>query len=299
MGLTCDQAALELALNVNDRERSSREKYLMFHFAPTRSIMAAKPIHDELDEMGFAAFRGRDLAMDTDTELSLRWLSHSFGELPVDRDDVAGTRFRRYSRLILLPTAGVLIEQPCIKDGDGRNVVHYQQPISLNSVGGGAARMFEPLHPAVRGSVGLHSLIRFDFENLPRRIFEDWCLYPVLVGVHQISLRPRQNFKAVVSPDHLHCDGEPYTFVHLFRRLEVVGGVNYVAPRRFRECRPSEVEPHEMLTSFTLESFLDGFVVDDAQVCHHVEAVDATGPEAERSVFLIDFTSMRPQFLHE
>ncbi len=254
-------------------------------------------ITETLEKDGFAAFKGACFDLDQEMNQSLDALVASFDDLPPDQYDETGLRKRRYARFVYIPWADVLLEQPSVLDANGNTVVEYFQPLSLNSVDGGKRRPFTPLHPATRSNRALHELIRFDYWSLPIR--PEWIGMPITVGVHQISLSPEHSNHAVSSPNHLHQDGEPFTFVHLARRENVSGGMNYVARPECAGIHPSEIDGDAMLAKFTLESLLDSFVVDDSMVSHHVDEVFCVNAqlEARRDVFLIDFTPNLPQIV--
>lgn len=254
-------------------------------------------IQEALKDTGFAAFKGASFNMHAEMQQSLDALVASFDDLPPDQYDATGLRKRRYGRFVYIPWADVLLEQPSVVDSDGNTVVEYFQPLSLNSVDGGKRRPFTPLHPVTRSNRALHELIRFDYWSLPER--HDWNGMPITVGVHQISLAPNSSQHAVSSPDHLHQDGEPFTYVHLMRRKNVAGGTNYIAGPECAGFHPRELEQDAILAKFTLAECLDSFVVDDSKVSHHVDEVFCIKgqKEARRDVFLIDFTPNMPQFV--
>ena len=83
------------------------------------------------------------------------------------------------------------------------------------------------------------------------------------------------------------------------RRKNVAGGSNYVAPPDCAGMHPGELGDEKILSKFTLENVLDSFVVDDARVSHHVDEVYPIIQDqaCERSVLLVDFTPMMPQFV--
>lgn len=254
-------------------------------------------VTETLKKDGFAAFKGASFAMNAEIQQSLDALIASFDDLPPDQYDETELRKRRYGRFVYIPWADVLLEQPSVVDTNGITVVEYFQPLSLNSVDGGKRRPFTPLHAATRSNRALRELIRFDYWSLPER--RDWLGMPITVGVHQISMMPNSSRHAVSSPDHLHQDGEPFTYVHLIRRENVAGGMNYVAGPQCAGFHPRELEQDAILAKFTLEGCLDSFVVDDSMVSHHVDEVFCIKgqQEARRDVFLIDFTPNMPQFI--
>ncbi|HMB48302.1 MAG TPA: 2OG-Fe dioxygenase family protein [Afifellaceae bacterium] len=268
------------------------------HQNPFGLITYPEDIRSSLSATGFARFDGNRFHIGEDARPALGALIESFDDLPADADDPSGLRYRRYGRFVYLPWADSLSEIPAVSSPEGRPVVEYFQPISLNSTDGGKRRPFTPLHPAIQRNMVLNELIRFDYWSLP--VPESWSGLPVLVGVHQIRLSPECNRPSVATPDHLHRDGEPFTYVHLMHRENVTGGLSYVANPECAGTHPDHVGDGNILSTFTLENPLDSFVVDDCRVSHHVGEVskvaNAAG-KAERSVLLVDFTPMMPQFV--
>lgn len=269
----------------------------MHELKPSLAVSHKADIADGVERNGYATFDGNDFSMDIETRQAIEGLVDSFDNLPVDPYDPEGVRFRRFGQYDYLPWADALIEKPVVHDLSGNPVFEYFQPLSHNSVDGGKRRPFTPLHPNVRSSRGLRELIRFDFWSLPER--KEWEGLSLTVGVHQIALRPEWGRSAVSSPNHLHRDGEPSTYIHLLKRENVSGGKNYVASPESAGIHPSYVEPGAILAQFTLENLLDSFVVDDRKVSHHVDEVHKARKEQEavRGVFLIDFTPNMPQFV--
>ena len=87
------------------------------------------------------------------------------------------------------------------------------------------------------------------------------------------------------SPNCLHKDGEPYTYVHLLKRDGIVGGESLVADNS-----------KQPLFEVTLHDLLDTLVVRDETVFHHVKPIRVL-PDSEegyRLVLLIDFTPLKP-----
>ena len=267
----------------------------MHKLKPKLAIQHPTNVAEDIATNGFAEIAGREFIMDVEIQQAFAALVDSFDDLPLDPNDPDQLRRRRYGRFVYIPWADALFEQPSVAGADGELVVEYFQPISLNSVDGGLKRPFIPLHPAIRSNRALHELIRFDYWSLPERA--DMEGMPITVGVHQVALQPKWGRPAIASPNHLHQDGEPFTFVHLARRQNITGGLNYVATADCAGQHPNKVDQSKILACFTLENLLDSFVVDDQRVSHHVDGVyplfeDQT---AERSAFLIDFTPNMPQ----
>ena len=264
---------------------------------PFGLITYPEDISTSLTSSGFARLDGTRFHIEPAARPDLDALIESFTDLPVDADDSSGLRSRRYGRFIYIPWTDSLVDIPSVSGPDSRPVVEYFQPISLNSTDGGKCRPFAALEPAIRSNPVLNELIRFDYRSLP--VPENWSRLPILVGVHQITLSPGAARPSVATPNHLHRDGEPFTYVHLMRRKNVKGGSNYVAPPDCAGRHPDDIDDEKILSKFTLETVLDSFVVDDSMVSHHVDEVYSIirNQASERSVLLVDFTPMMPQFV--
>ena len=129
----------------------------------------------------------------------------------------------------------------------------------------------------------LREMILFDFFNTP---FDKaiWST-PVDVGVHEIRYVARPGLPGISSPNRLHKDGEPFTFVHLIERYGITGGDSLVTDN---DKRP--------LVRLTLTDRLDTVTVSDKDVYHQVKPIEVAPGESEgyRDVLLIDFTPMHP-----
>jgi len=252
-------------------------------------------IKEALAQKGFVIFAGADFTMGIETRQALDALVASFDDLPPDLQDPTGRRRRRYSKFFYLPWVDVLHEQPPVLDNNGTLIVEYFQPLSYNSKDGGKRRPFCPLHPVTRSNRALHELIKFDYWSIPPR--NGWEGMPISVGVHQISYAPDSRGSAQSSPNKLHRDGEPYTFVHNMLRRNVTGGVNYVARPECVGFQPHSLDHDKILAKITLEALLDSLAFDDTAVCHHADEVfcDKGDQKARRNVFLIDLAPNMPQ----
>lgn len=198
--------------------------------------------------------------------------------LPLDPYSVEQTRFRRHSRLILFPWEKKLLRWP-------KN--NYFQDAVVNKDAGGVVREFEPLTATMLENEFLQQIIFADFDQLPFEVAD--LQQPFDVGIHLIKTVPRAGQPAVASPNRLHKDTEPFTFIHLLARENIGGGENIVVN--------NEKEP---LFIATLTHVLDTLVVKDDAVFHHVMPVNLLNDQAPgfRTVLLIDFTPMRSAVNH-
>lgn len=239
-----------------------------------KAIECALDVRGELDRNGFARVKERDLSISVHLAEDLERLIASFDDLPTDPYDQTQGRSRRFTIYAFLPWCGVLKPQP---------VSTYIQSRDLNPDSGDITRVFPRLERELeRNNSFLRALIEWDLTNV---LFPDPVLgQPMLVGVHQVRMVARAGRPGTVSPNELHKDGEPFTWVHLLGRHGVSGGVNLVTDNDKNE-----------LARFTLENRLDSFVLDDSQVYHHVSAIEVEPPFSEgyRDTILIDFTPLK------
>jgi hypothetical protein len=234
-------------------------------------IAVTVPLRKDLETKGYSFVEGKGFVLDAKLQKAVDGLCASYDQLPVDPYS-SGKRYRRLSRFVLLPFAEVLEPRPTSE---------YFQAANLNPVDGGMVRHFERLAPEVEGSKFLRELIWFDFLSSP---FTDstWN-QPIDVGVHAIRMFAKPGEPGVSSPDCLHKDGEPVTFIHLMARRDVLGGESLVADN-------AKVP----LFKTTLMNCLDTIAVWDEAVYHHVQQIEVVPGKEKgfRDVLLVDFTPM-------
>lgn len=227
----------------------------------------------ELSERGFAYVNGTGLRVPSPLRPALRALLSECADLPADKYCPDRTRDRRHSRLILLPWENRIMLWPKSS---------YFQDAAVNQADGGITRRFDPLTPSMLRNKFLQQLILADFRQTS---FDETDMQqPFDVGVHIIKMRPRAGKAAIASPNRLHKDTEPYTFVHLLERQNVAGGESVVAD--------NDKNP---LFITTLSAPLETIVVRDEAVFHHVMPIMLanTAAPGHRTTLLIDFTPMR------
>ncbi len=230
--------------------------------------------HKDLERQGYSCFEGTDLCISPDLKRDLDSLRKDYEELPLDQYCETGNRYRRHSRFVLLPWLNLI---------EARPIEHYVQDRELNPTDGGVVRTFERLSPETESNAFLREMILFDFFNATFN--ESILSTPVDVGVHAIRYVARPGFPGVSSPNMLHKDGEPFTFIHLIERHGVTGGGSLVTD--------NDKQP---LAKVTLTDCLDTVAVSDEDVYHQVDPVEVAPGESEgyRDVLLIDFTPMHP-----
>lgn len=224
----------------------------------------------DLKRQGYTCFKGSGVAVPHHLQQDLSLFRQEYESLPLDQYCKSGNRYRRHSRYVLLPW---------LKQIESRPISHYLQARELNPTDGGMTRTFERLSTTMENNSFLREMIHFDFSNTP---FDEaiWST-PVDVGVHAIRYVARPGQPGVSSPNCLHKDGEPFTFVHLIGLHGVTGGASLVTDN---DKRP--------LVKMTLTDILDTVAVSDRHVYHQVDPVEVAPGESEgyRDVLLIDFT---------
>ncbi|QDU02419.1 hypothetical protein V6x_21220 [Gimesia chilikensis] len=199
-------------------------------------------------------------------------LLKEFDQLPPDPFAQQTLRHRRLGYFLALPWKGEIVPRP------GSS---YAQSAYHNPEDGGNQRTFESLTPAIASNGFLQALIRFDLRQIPFGAPN----FPqaVDVGVHMVRMVATHDHPGISSPNCLHKDGEPYTFIHLIQREGVEGGESVVADNDRRE-----------LFRKTLTDALDTVVVDDRAVYHQITPITSNSAVRGgfRDVLLIDFTPL-------
>lgn len=244
---------------------------------------------DVLRQEGYIKFRLADVITDIDMEAELKEIALEFAHLPVDAYAPDLNRYRRYSRAVILPRTGQVEWLPNTLDASGQPVQEYFQG-QYNPEYAGSYRRFPPLSEKVKANQLVERIIQFDFHQT----FWDErdVLLPVHVGVHFVKLKVETDGdEAVSSPNCLHQDGEPFTFVHLVKRENVIGGVNVIADPACAGRLPHEIESESVRDAFTLKDSLESYGVCDQIVSHYVSPVKkgSENRDGERSAILIDF----------
>jgi hypothetical protein len=232
-------------------------------------------VPEELCRKGFSAMKSADFVASPELARALSRLREECRDLPADPRAKNGERRRRYARYIYLPWRNCLALQP---------VTTYSQESSLNPDDGGTVRQFEELTPGMRTNKFLKELIRRDFAMLP--ISDEEACIPWDVGVHVVQMFARPGIPGISSPDCLHKDGEPFTYIHLLERRDVIGGENIVADNSKR-----------IILDCTLTDPMDSLVIRDEAVYHQVKRIEVApgAQEGFRTSLLIDFTPMFSQ----
>lgn len=233
----------------------------------------ASDMKKALVEKGYGFSRGEDIRVSSRLRPALKTFLSECVDLPADKYCPDGTRKRRHTRLILFPWQQQLLGWPksC-----------YFQDAAINNDAAGVAREFEPLTEAMLKNEFLRQIILTDFSQTTFAAAD--MQQPFDVGLHVVKTMPRANQPAVASPNRLHKDTEPFTFIHLLNRENIIGGENIITDNA-----------KEPLFITTLKDLMDTIVVQDDRVYHHVMPINLANPQASgfRTVLLIDFTPMR------
>lgn len=218
-------------------------------------------------------------------------LKRVFSNLP--RDPYAGPdilRYRRYSSGLYNAWLG---EFEWVKPSLQEEVIYNQG--GYNPEYPETTRKFASIPCDVLCNPVLKLLIDNDFHRT--RFVDEQPDAIYRVGVHLVRLKVDKDHPIVtVSPDCLHCDGEPYTFAHLVNHESVIGGENYIATVEAAGRKPDSLRPDEIIAEFVLQGELESFAVDDRQVSHALATV-RLAPGATmglRDIVLIDFTPLMP-----
>ncbi|MFB4164459.1 2OG-Fe dioxygenase family protein [Alteribacillus sp. JSM 102045] len=242
----------------------------------------------QLKESGFAYYDLKDYIHYNGIEEDLKQLTRAFDTLPADEYAPHLNRYRRYARAIVMPKTYQIQWLP-ESNVNGKAYYEYFQG-SFNPEYTGEYRRFPSLMKETMANPLLEEIIRFDFkETFWMR--ED-ALMPVHAGIHFVKLQvEKEGDVAVSSPNNLHQDGEPFTFAHLIRRRNIIGGLNAISKPSMRGKMPEDIDDQDITASFYLENPLESYGVYDPLVTHYVGEVEKgleDGP-GERSAILIDF----------
>ena len=279
------------ALTAGKRQIAGAGRATLRKSAGDRAKLRARLLHD-----GFARIDAGAIGASPVRAKVARALSRAAADLPQDPYCPDGYRFRRYGRLYYLPWTDLIVPGPPLSAASAP-VYPYQQPSTLNSEEGGAARLFPAIPGAILASDWMQHILRFDLDLLEFSDTEQAA--PIQVGVHLVELRPRRNVSAVASPNRVHRDGEHYTCAHLIERRGVTGGENHIVDLEWADREIGVVPPSGIRSAFTLEQPLEGFVVRDDRIAHHVGGVDLDPAEdtGSRTILLTDFTPLQPAML--
>lgn len=218
----------------------------------------------------------------------LEELKQEFATLPVDSYAKELNRYRKYARAVIVPGTDQVQWLPSIETEEGEMYKYFQG--SFNPEYTNSARDFPAIPERVRANRLLNDIVLFDYKQTFWR--EEDLLLPVHAGIHFVKLEvENEGDIAVSSPNHLHQDGEPFTFAHLVHRQNVEGGLNAIGIPDVAGEVPEDVDESRLLEQMTLTEPLESYGVFDPMVSHYVAPVTKGDEEekGQRSMILIDF----------
>lgn len=249
------------------------------------------PAREQLRSDGYCRFHVGDFGSDLDLDAVQQRLRDAIDDLPPDSYALSRNRYRRYSPGVLIPWLGQFEWAPNLGDA-ARPYTEYFQA-DHNPEFPDVFRRFPPLGEDLKSDPVLHRIISGDFGLTFWS--ERQLARPFVVGVHLVKLMvSRAGTTAYSSPNHLHQDGEPFTFVHLIARDNAVGATNVIAQPHCQGSMPEDVDRDAILAEFELEQPLESYGVCDRMISHHVSSLER-GPAARpglRAAMLIDFTPL-------
>ncbi len=199
-------------------------------------------------------------------------LADAWDRLPLDpyTSQEGGARRRRYGRMRAEPTGadGFWLEP----------LPHatFVQSASLIPQYRGEARRFAPIEPDVMRSSALSALLELDLEIVAaasgRRA-------ETRLGLHLVRTSVVAGEQRLPAPEGRHQDGHDYVAMHLIRRRRCQGGTS---------CVYLQGDGGPPVLDATLESPMEGLVIDDRRMEHDVTAIGSTGGQGYRDMLLVD-----------
>jgi hypothetical protein len=251
-------------------------------------------VAQSLRHNGFCRFDVDDIAPASASEPGIAHLQAAIQNLPGDPHAPSANRYRRYSNAILLPWCRRLEWLPNREGSNGAYTEYYQEA-EFNPEFPALVRQMPPIEEELKADPFLNDVIWHDFDLTFWS--ETQLVRPFAVGIHLVKLLASEaGSRATSSPNHLHQDGEPFTFVHLVVRDNAVGARTVVADPSCAPRMPEDVDRSRILAEFELSQPMQSYGVHDIAVSHYVSALER-GPEDRpglRSALLVDFTPLVP-----
>ncbi len=238
-----------------------------------RSPIACKrDVRSELASAKFCAMSADELMFDEDLQASWPSLLATWDDLTLDEhygQDLAGTRYRRYTTFTFDPVSGALA--PLDHEA-------YYQSERMNRYVGGAKRHFGDVRPDTYENPLFRALVRFAFDACP--IPESLAQRTWLSQIHQIRITVDAGQTTAVTPEGIHSDGYPFASVHLIDRVDVDGGESSVYTYEEQE-----------LANLVFERPLDTLLLEDRALKHYVTPIHGSGPgTGRRSILATSFS---------
>lgn len=252
------------------------------------------PAAESLRSHGYCRFTVDDIAPPELSAGGIARLQSAVASLPMDPHAPSANRYRRYSNAILMPWCRKLEWLPNGQGPDGPYTEYYQEA-QFNPEFPAVVRQMPPLAEELKADPFLHALLWHDFDLT---FWSDTQLMrPFVAGVHFVKMQAANaGDKATSSPNHLHQDGEPFTFVHLVVRDNAVGARTVVADPGCVPHMPEDVDRSRIMAEFELLQPMESYGVHDVSVSHYVSGV-SRGPADRagiRAAILTDFTPLVP-----
>ncbi len=226
-------------------------------------------------------------------DANLQALKDAIETLPIDPYATDSGRYRRYARAMYLPWERRIVWMPQTATQSAEGAHGYYQGDN-NPEYGEIVRHLPALSEEICNNPLLMKMLQFDFDQTFWS--DDDLVWPIYIGVHFMRLGITDaEHEAVASPNALHQDGEPFVFVHLINRDNVVGGGNILATPPHRGKQPKDVPVEDIIADFQLDNPLESYGIVDKMVSHYVAPV-RLGTEdraGERATFIVDFVPMR------
>jgi hypothetical protein len=258
------------------------------------TIRLSKSAADSLQNDGYCRFRVDDIVPASSVDGGIARLQAAVEALPIDPHAPTANRYRRYSNAILLPWCRKLEWMPNRQAPTGPYTEYYQEA-QFNPEFPAVVRRMPPLEESLKNDPFLYQIIWHDFDLTFWT--EVQMIRPFVVGVHMVKLlAAHEGSRATSSPNHLHQDGEPFTFVHLLARDNAVGARTVVADPGCSGLMPEDVDRVRIFAEFELLQPLESYGVHDMAVTHYVSAL-GRGPDDRpgvRAAMLTDFTPLVP-----
>jgi hypothetical protein len=220
-------------------------------------------------------------------------LQAAVDRLPQDPYAPTANRARRYSNGVLLPWSRQIEWMPNRMGPHGPYSEYYQGDYNPEYMS--MTRRLVPFEDELLADPFLHQVVWNDFDLTFWH--EAQLVRPFVVGVHLVRLLVTSaGDVAISSPNHLHQDGEPFTFVHLVKRDNAVGCRTAVGVPACAGKMPEEVDASCLHTQFELLTPLESYGVHDPKVAHYVSALERGTEDRPgvRAALLTDFTPLVP-----
>ena len=221
-----------------------------------------------------AAMQAWLLAQSDDALSDWSDFAKSWDEMPLDEYMADGGRYRRrrYAVLSAPSKHGEILLEP--------HQPHYQS-LNYNTLNGGVARNFEPIHTKAMQSHSMQSVLKFC-----QKVFSELMPNtPWHIECHQFRIEANEKTLGKPTPEGIHRDGVEFVLVMMIKRQNISSGTTTM----------HDLE-HKTLDSFTLIEPLDVAIVNDRRCMHGVTPIVPIDPtqRAYRDVLVVTFKKQQP-----